>query len=190
MIDKDEAGKLAAVVEVFHSVFADEGVRLTGGFAEPFYRAPGPAGGAEIRFTRDYLNSSLHETAHWCIAGRERRLQDDYGYWYRPDGRNGPEQAEFFRAEAAPQSLEWAFALACGERFRMSLDNLTGEVSGRAEFAAALKGKLEGYLEAGFPARAGRFLDGLMGRFQPHVGPEERDAWLRERARATDLICD
>jgi elongation factor P hydroxylase len=78
--------------------------------------------------------------------------------------------------------------MACGERFRMSLDNLTGEVSGRAEFAAALRGKLEGYLEAGFPARAGRFLDGLMGRFHPEVGPEEREAWLREMARATDLI--
>jgi hypothetical protein len=46
MIGKDEAGKLAAVVEVFHSVFAAECVRLAGGFAEPFYRAPGPSGGA------------------------------------------------------------------------------------------------------------------------------------------------
>src|SRR4051794_29715369 len=123
------AAKLEDVIGVFHSVFATDGVRLAGGYAEPFYRASGPAG-SEIRFTRDYLNSSLHETAHWCIAGRQRRLKDDYGYWYRPDGRTGPEQAEFFRAEAAPQSLEWAFAMACGERFRMSCDNLSGEIGG------------------------------------------------------------
>jgi elongation factor P hydroxylase len=181
------AAKLSQVVEIFHSVFASAGVRLAGGFSEPFYRAPGSDGCAEIRFTRDYLNSSLHEAAHWCIAGRERRLQDDYGYWYRPDGRNGLEQAEFFRAEAAPQSLEWAFALACGEAFRMSCDNLAGEVGGHAEFAAALRGKLEGYLENGFPGRAGRFLAGLMDRFHPGIAAGERHAWLRTRMLATDL---
>ncbi|HKP94531.1 MAG TPA: elongation factor P hydroxylase [Fibrobacteria bacterium] len=218
------AEKLAAVAAVFHAVFADEEVTLAGGFPEPFYRAPCPAGptgpegpdgqgpdgqgpggqgpggprpggprpggqrsGAEIRFTRDYLNSSLHEIAHWCIAGRERRRLDDYGYWYRPDGRNGSEQAEFFRAEAAPQSLEWAFAMACGEAFRMSCDNLAGEASGHAEFAAALRGKLAGYLEGGFPVRAGRFLEGLLERFHPGIAEGERLAWLRSRAEATDL---
>jgi elongation factor P hydroxylase len=174
-------GKLAHVLEVFHAVFAPESVRLIGGFPEPFYRAPGHEGGAEIRFTRDYLNSSLHETAHWCIAGAERRLRDDYGYWYRPDGRNGPEQSEFFRAEAAPQSLERAFATACGEAFRMSCDNLAGEVAGQAEFAAALQGKLASYLERGFPARADRFLAGLMTRFHPEVPTADRMPWLRER---------
>ena len=179
--------KLARILAVFHAVFAPEGVRLKGGFPEPFYRAAGPEGPAEIRFTRDYLNSSLHETAHWCIAGRGRRLQNDYGYWYRPDGRSGPEQAEFFRAEAAPQSLEWAFAMACGERFRMSLDNLAGETEGHAAFAEALRGKLAGYLKEGLPARAGRFLDGLMERFHPEVPAGERIAWLRSRAEETVL---
>ncbi|MDB5048927.1 MAG: diaminobutyrate--2-oxoglutarate aminotransferase [Fibrobacteres bacterium] len=183
----EAAGKLSAVIDVFHSVFAAEGVRLAGGFPEPFYRAPGSEGRAEIRFTRDYLNSSLHEVAHWCIAGRERRALDDYGYWYRPDGRNGPEQAEFFRAEAAPQSLEWAFAMACGADFRMSCDNLAGDVRGHADFAAALRGKLEGYLVEGFPGRAGRFLEGLMDRFHPEVGAGERQAWLRIRVLATNL---
>ena len=93
-----------------------------------FYRGAGPDGIAEIGFTYDYLNSCLHEAAHWCIAGKDRRLQDDYGYWYRPDGRNGSEQEEFFRAEVAPLALEWAFATASGEPFRVSLDNLVGTV--------------------------------------------------------------
>lgn len=176
-----EAAKLVEVLAVFHAVFDAEGVRLAGGFEEPFYRAPGRDGGAEIRFTRDYLNSSLHEVAHWCIAGSDRRRRDDYGYWYRPDGRNGMEQEEFFRAEAAPQALEQAFAAACGGEFRMSCDNLDGEVKGHAAFAAALREKLTGYLEAGFPERAGRFLSGLMERFHPEVAAAECGAWLRGR---------
>lgn len=180
--EKSASEKLAEVSDVFHSVFAGEGVRLSGGHAEPFYRAPAEGAAAEIRFTRDYLNSSLHEIAHWCIAGRGRRNRDDYGYWYRPDGRDGIEQAEFFRAEAAPQALEWAFALACGERFRMSCDNLAGKVEGRAGFAEALHGKLAGYLAGGFPPRAGRFLEGLMARFRPEVEADARIGWLRSAA--------
>ena len=182
-----DAAKLTLVLEVFHSVFAAEAVRLVGGFPEPFYRAPGDQGGAEIRFTRDYLNSSLHETAHWCIAGEKRRRLDDYGYWYRPDGRSGAEQAEFFLAEAGPQSLEWAFATACGERFRMSCDNLAGESGVHAEFAVTLHGKLAGYLGAGFPDRAERFLAGLMEKFQPQVGPALTREWLASRMRAQTL---
>jgi elongation factor P hydroxylase len=172
--------KLAEVMEVFHAAFADEGVRVAGGYDEPFYRAARGGEPAEIRFNRDYLNSCLHEIAHWCIAGKDRRGLDDYGYWYRPDGRNGAEQREFFRAEAGPQALEWCFALACGEEFRMSLDNLGGEIEGEAEFAAALEGKLEGYLAGGFPARADRFLRGLLDRFHPDREPDLAE-WLRAR---------
>lgn len=176
----EDSGRLAEVLDVFHALFGP-GVRLVGGYPEPFYLAPDAEGGAEIRFTRDYLNSCLHEAAHWCIAGRERRLKNDYGYWYKPDGRDGSGQIEFFRAEAAPQALEWAFALAVGARFRMSLDNLGGEVSGEAEFAAALMGKLEGYLAGGFPLRAERFLRGLMARFHPEVPGETMGKWLQAR---------
>lgn len=189
----EEGGTLAEVLEVFHGLFAEggrgTGVRLVGGFPEPFYRAPGPAGGAEIRFTRDYLNSCLHEAAHWCIAGPARRALDDYGYWYRPDGRNGSEQSEFFQAEAAPQALEWAFALACGARFRASLDNLGGSADGLAEFGAVLEGKLRSYLAAGFPPRADRFLRGLMARFHPETADGRMAAWLAERMDPLQRPC-
>lgn len=173
--------KLAQVMGAFHQAFADESVIVAGGFDEPFYRAAREGTPAEIRFNRDYLNSCLHEIAHWCIAGRERRARDDYGYWYRPDGRNGSEQVEFFRVEAGPQALEWSFALACGEPFRMSLDNLGGEVKGAAEFAAALEAKLEGFLAEGFPPRAARFQRALMASFHPEVAAEAITAWLRNR---------
>lgn len=175
-------GKLAEVAVVFLTVFQHEGVRLSGGNAEPFYRASGPDGKAEIAFTQDYLNSCLHEIAHWCIAGKDRRFKDDYGYWYRPDGRNAGEQREFFRAEAAPQALERTFAMACGEAFRMSCDNLAGEVSGEAEFAAALDAKLGGYLADGFPRRAWAFVNGLMLRFHPEIPADDRRSWLASRA--------
>ena len=33
------------------------------------------------------FNSALHEISHWTIAGKERRLLADLGYWYAPDGR-------------------------------------------------------------------------------------------------------
>jgi elongation factor P hydroxylase len=176
--------KLAQVMRAFHETFADEGVIVAGGFNEPFYQAARDGVPAEIRFNRDFLNSCLHEIAHWCIAGKDRRGRDDYGYWYRPDGRNGAEQVEFFRAEAGPQALEWSFALACGEPFRISLDNLGGEVAGQEEFAAALEAKMEGYLKNGFPPRAARFQRALMARFQPGVPAEAVSAWLRNRKAA------
>lgn len=177
--------KLAQVIRSFHDTFTDQDVIVAGGFNEPFYRAARDGAPAEIRFNRDFLNSCLHEIAHWCIAGKDRRARDDYGYWYRPDGRNGAEQVEFFRAEAGPQAVEWSFALACGEPFRMSLDNLGGEVSGQEEFAAALEAKMEDYLKEGFPPRAARFQLALMARFQPGVPAEGVSAWLRNRKDAS-----
>jgi elongation factor P hydroxylase len=182
--------KLSRVVDLFHRLFGPAesgsrpGVRLVGGFSEPFYRAPTADAPAEIRFTRDYLNSCFHEIAHWCIAGEARRRSDDYGYWYSPDGRNGEEQRAFFRAEAGPQALEWAFAVASGAEFRMSCDNLAGEVRGEAEFAAALRGQLQGYLKEGFPPRGEKFLAGLMKLFHPQVDSPERDGWLAARILA------
>ncbi len=179
--------KVLQVVDLFHRVFAEsggregDGTRLQGGYSEPFYRAPNGDAPAEIRFTRDYLNSCFHEVAHWCIAGKIRRLKDDYGYWYRPDGRNGEEQEEFFRAEAGPQALEWVFATACGETFRMSCDNLAGEVKGENEFSTALHRKLRSYLEKGFPPRGGRFLAGLMEIYHPEVDQRDIPAWLSAR---------
>ena len=179
--------KVFQVVDLFNRVFSDsggregDGTRLQGGYPEPFYRAPNGDAPAEIHFTRDYLNSCFHEVAHWCIAGKTRRLQDDYGYWYRPDGRNGQEQEEFFQAEAGPQALEWVFAAASGEAFRMSCDNLAGEVKGEAEFSAALHRKLRGYLEKGFPPRGGRFLAGLMEMYHPEVGKQDIPTWLLHR---------
>jgi len=47
--------------------------KIIGGFDEPFYLAPKEGNKAEIQFTHDYIRSALHELAHWCTAGAERK---------------------------------------------------------------------------------------------------------------------
>lgn len=99
--------------------------RLVPGGDEPLYRpAAGDGDWNEIVFRHDYFQSALHEIAHWCVAGAERRTQTDYGYWYSPDGRTRARQAEFERVEARPQAVEWILTVVCGRTFRVSLDNL------------------------------------------------------------------
>jgi elongation factor P hydroxylase len=132
--------------------------QLLGGFPEPLYLPSTPDGPAQIRFTRDYIRSALHELAHWCIAGPERRMLLDYGYWYRPDGRDSSQQLEFFQAEVRPQSLELAFSLICGIQFQVSCDNLYGE-SNAAEFELQVQMQLDSYEKSGYPSRAKAIMD-------------------------------
>lgn len=126
---------------------------LIGGFSEPFYQAAKQNQPAQIQFTCDYFRSALHELAHWCVAGEERRKLDDYGYWYAPDGRNQEQQELFFACEVVPQAFEWALSLACSVKFDVSVDNLNTPTSGAEQFKQAVYEKLQSYLENGFPAR-------------------------------------
>jgi elongation factor P hydroxylase len=129
--------------------------RLVGGFDEPFYLAQRGSAPAEIRFTRDYERSALHELAHWCVAGEARRQRDDYGYWYAPDGRTDAQQQEFFRVEVAPQAIEKHFCRALGIPFEVSVDNLgNSAVEGVEAFRAAVDARAARYAGQGLPARA------------------------------------
>lgn len=114
------------IIELFNQCFAKtHNTRLLGGAEEPLYQpASEHQSFHEIRFTRDYFASALHEIAHWLIAGASRRLQVDYGYWYQPDGRSPLEQRAFEQVEVKPQALEWILATAAGFPFRVSQDNL------------------------------------------------------------------
>ena len=80
---------------------------LCGGAAEPFYQ---PATVEDpvhrIHYREDFVSSSLHELAHWLVAGPERRLLPDWGYWYAPDGRDAEQQHRFEQVEVKPQALE------------------------------------------------------------------------------------
>lgn len=146
--------------------------RLEGGAAEPLY-LPG-SGDAPHRlcYRADYFASALHETAHWCIAGPARRLRIDFGYWYRPDGRDAAGQRAFEAVEARPQALEWIFSVAAGYRFRPSADNLRGIGAG-GDFGARVAAELERLLDRGPPPRGRLFADALR-RF--YGTPDWRDA--------------
>lgn len=151
------------LVQLFDSTFV-EGyrTRLCGGAEEPVYVPAAQAGALhEIHFTRDYFASALHEVAHWCVAGPARREQEDYGYWYAPDGRSDQQQAEFERVEVRPQALEWLFARASGYRFRPSADNLAAQKGPSEAFLGRIHQQVLAFCEWGVSRRVELFLSAL-----------------------------
>jgi len=163
---------------VFAECFADKlHTRLQGGADEPLYQPALRQGNPHVLYYRaDYFASALHEVAHWCIAGVERRLQVDFGYWYAPDGRSTTEQLAFESVESKPQALEWYFAKACGYRFRVSVDNLDG-VSGAlpdsSGFCRQVYEQVLCWQRDGLPGRAAEFFYGLSREFNTRATPDE-----------------
>jgi elongation factor P hydroxylase len=149
---------------LFHECFyEDYAVMLVGGYSEPLY-LPGEDGlsGCQIRYREDYFSSALHEIAHWCIAGEERRKLVDFGYWYEPDGRTPDQQAAFEKVEVKPQALEWVFSTAAGIPFRVSHDNLHGgTVAQNTGFTDAVYQQILIYISHGLPGRSALFTEAL-----------------------------
>lgn len=149
---------------------------LVGGSPEPLYQpASDDSQHHTIFYRQDFLASALHEVAHWCIAGSERRQQVDFGYWYEPDGRDAQRQQAFERVEVKPQALEWFFAQACSHRFTLSADNLSGtDESNPAEdtFARAVVAQAMYWQVNGLPERAARFFRALVNAFHSGLTPE------------------
>ena len=142
--------------------YKDYQTLLIGGADEPLYRPATSADKADCLFYRaDYFASALHEIAHWCIAGVERRQQEDWGYWYCPDGRSPEQQRDFESVEVKPQALEWIFSVAAGAPFRISSDNLLGSCA-RAEegdaFTNAVAAQVQSYQQGALPSRAQHFV--------------------------------
>ncbi len=159
----DANRKPEELIALFNACFAStENTKLLGNANEPIYQpANKDCQYNLVVFTRDYFSSALHEIAHWCIAGKQRRTLVDYGYWYLPDGRNAEQQARFEAAEVKPQALEYAFSLASGVKFRVSVDNLKGEDTCSKKFETAVENQLMHFIHSGFNARAQQFLDAL-----------------------------
>ncbi len=88
-------------------------------------------------------------------------MQLDYGYWYKPDGRNAKEQQLFQSVEVKPQALEWHLSNACGYRFQYSFDNLNGDLAGEDVFKNAVQRQLYCYETKGLHPRAKIFYDAL-----------------------------
>ena len=157
----------AVLCQIFRSLFAQSHrTRLQGGAEEPLYQ-PVIKGDLPhtIYFRHDYFASALHEVAHWCIAGRNRRQLEDYGYWYTPDGRNTEQQHAFEQVEVKPQALEWIFCIAAGYPFRISADNLAGDGKVSERFKQAICRQCQLYCDAGLPERANKFALSLQQYF-------------------------
>jgi elongation factor P hydroxylase len=137
---------------------------------EPFY-APKSEEQAfhEIQFAHGYFNSALHELAHWCVAGEARRLLPDFGYWYEPDGRSAEQQRQFEQVEVKPQAIEWHFTAATGRKFRVSVDNLSGEATDSKPFELAVQKQALAFQIEGLPRRAMQIVSRLSECFG--VGP-------------------
>lgn len=164
---------------------------LVGGAAEPLYApATSPDELHRVFYRADYPSSALHETAHWCIAGRRRRRLEDYGYWYEPDGRSADAQRAFEAVEAAPQALESLFAEACGVAFHLSADNLKAGGLPSRRFADAVAARRRRYLDEGLPRRAARFLRALRAfGSPPRVGDPLSDPGDRGPSRGVGPAC-
>ncbi len=149
-LDGDQVHCVDHLIGVFNHVFLKRNQTcLVGGGDEPEYLpAEAASGYHRIIFTRDYYASALHEIAHWCIAGSERRLLPDYGYWYAPDGRTAQQQRDFEQVEIKPQALEWLFSMACGYRFRVSADNLNAHTGPSIEFKCAIVDQAKNYCKS------------------------------------------
>ncbi|HEY7773062.1 MAG TPA: elongation factor P hydroxylase [Marinagarivorans sp.] len=153
------------LIALFDACFLSEfNTRLVRGRDEPIYIPRGLAVDGyhkqdfhQIVFAHGFFRSALHEIAHWLVAGDQRRMQLDYGYWYAPDGRNAQQQAKFEQVEVAPQALEWILTKACAHPFAVSVDNLSGEATDSTAFKRAVLKRVQALQQCGLSARAGSF---------------------------------
>ena len=155
--------KLQDLQQVFQDCFLNShNTILEGGAAEPLYR---PANEHQphhlITFTHDYYASALHEIAHWLVAGENRRLQEDYGYWYAPDGRTIEQQLKFEQLEVKPQALEWMLSQAAGFGFRVSADNLQAGMGASDEFKAKIFAQVQQWCGTGLNPRSRQLIAAL-----------------------------
>ncbi|WP_024851639.1 elongation factor P hydroxylase [Hydrogenovibrio kuenenii] len=119
-----------------------------------------------IIFAHGFFASALHEIAHWCIAGKERRLLEDFGYWYQPDGRTQEQQSLFESVEVKPQALEWIFSVSAGFPFVFSADNLNGSAGVSEAFKQKVYEQVLQYLHQGMPSDAMTWSETLITHYK------------------------
>ncbi|MDP7591453.1 MAG: elongation factor P hydroxylase [Litorilituus sp.] len=156
------------LILLFNETFFEQyNTRLVKGGDEPFYQPKNEhCSYHQIIFARGFYASAFHEIAHWCQAGKERRLLEDFGYWYIPDGRNEQQQKKFEQVEVIPQAIEWAFNVAAQKKFYVSSDNLDGFQGDTKGFKENVFEQVTIYLQQGFPPRAQQFMNALAQFYQ------------------------
>lgn len=173
------------LVAIFNTLFeSSENTRLVRGDDEPVYLpADDQRSFNQIIFAHGFFSSALHEIAHWCLAGKQRRKLLDYGYWYAPDGRSQQQQAKFEQVEIKPQALEWIFSKTCRKNFRVSVDNLNGVDSDPLPFQHAVYQQVISYCSRGLPNRADLFRQALASHYATPLVLSAADFQLQEIAR-------
>lgn len=173
MPNTSSVGRLSAIppddshvehlIALFNDLFQDsENTVLVRGDSEPVYLPPDETSShARIVFAHGFFASALHEIAHWCVAGVERRKQVDFGYWYAPDGRSAEQQEIFESLEIKPQAIEWILACAAGFRFRVSCDNLLSGPFNAELFKRNIHQEVMRRVRMGLPDRTQRLVDAL-----------------------------
>ena len=144
------------LIKIFNDCFFERyNTRLVAGADEPLYLPEDESRPHnELYFAHGFFASALHESAHWLIAGEERRKLVDFGYWYAPDGRSAQQQELFQNFEIKPQAIEWILSRAADYRFRVSIDNLNGSDSNTDTFKKNIYLQVKAYSEQGLSARA------------------------------------
>jgi len=174
---QNQEPSIKKLVSIFNKLFvSQENTRLQMGAAEPFYQASKNGNNAVIFAREDYFSSALHEIAHWTIAGKERRQEDDFGYWYESEGRTQQQQLQFEQVEVKPQAIEWLLSLACGQKFHLSADNFfddncSGDKQSQnivvsEQFKKSVSEQMKSYFESGLPTRANQLLLQLCKKFR------------------------
>jgi len=151
------------LIVLFHDTFFSEyNTQLIKGGDEPVYLpADEHCDYHQIIFAHGYYASAFHEVSHWCQAGDARRLLEDFGYWYEPDGRNENQQKQFEQVEVVPQAIEWAFNVVVRKKFHVSSDNLNGFQGDTHDFESKVFKQVQTFLAQGFPTRAAQFIETL-----------------------------
>ncbi|SDU01683.1 elongation factor P hydroxylase [Halopseudomonas salegens] len=172
----------ADLIRLFADCFAETyQTVLVAGDGEPEY-LPADAGHPQHRilFAHGFFRSALHEVAHWCVAGPERRLLPDFGYWYAPDGRSAEQQHAFEQVEIRPQAYEWLFCQAAGHPFCVSLDNLNGEAGDATLFRQRVYAQVQTLFAQGIPERPACYIQALLDFYRPGARLQPADFSLAE----------
>ncbi|TCK02548.1 elongation factor P hydroxylase [Marinobacterium mangrovicola] len=169
------------LIRLFNGLFLNSyNTELVCGDDEPVY-LPADADNPHHRiiFAHGFFSSALHEIAHWCVAGAKRRTLEDFGYWYKPDGRTAMEQAEFERVEVQPQAYEWILSESAGHRFNFSADNLSAGFGASNQFMENVHARVLDLLECGLPPRVEALSSELRAFYQTPPLNAERFALER-----------
>ena len=150
------------IADSFNAVFSGGcNTIMLGGASEPLFVPASGEQPARIHYTRDYARSALHEAAHWCIAGIDRRGLLDFGYAYQPPPRTQKQQQRFFLLERDTQALELLFCDAAELDFQPSPDNLDIEREMLDDFYRCVAERAGEWAKSRLPPRAIRLIDQL-----------------------------